>query len=86
MKFIAYKQSDNSIKIGRVCLEDGSYNRYIQSLVDGGMSETYALTYVAEKDKPEGTVSWRIADSTELPDGTEDGRYDVTTKTLLVES
>lgn len=78
MRVLIYTMTDGSVRFGRISLEDGTLTSGIQRRIAGGLSEAAAIAEVAEKDKPPGTLSWRLGDSTELPAGQADGTYDKT--------
>lgn len=77
MRFILYTLTDGSARIDRFMREDGQFTSGIRRRIEGGMSEEQAISEVAEKHKPDG-ATWRVADSSELPGGREDGYYDNT--------
>lgn len=77
MKVIIYKMDDGTIKIGRIQLSDGRFTDGIRLLLSMDVSEDVAIDVIANKDKPVGCISWRVADSMELPES--DGiNYDKT--------
>lgn len=85
MRVIFYTMSDGSLRIGRIYREDGSPSSGIEQRIAGGMKPNDAIRAVAEKDKPAGCISWRVGDSTELPQGHSDGRFDSSFKGAFID-
>lgn len=69
-KCLLYKMSDGRAIVGR-------FGDYYYRLLDEGKTEAQAAQMIAETDKPEGTLSWRLIDASMLPGwDAESGMYD----------
>lgn len=68
---LIYRMPDGSVQIGRL-------GRKFYDQVAAGVSPGSVAEEIASKDKPEGTVSWRLVEAIKLPGGTPDGSYDNT--------
>jgi len=94
MDVIIYRMSDNSARVWALKHDDLQYaDKTIRDLVNANAPEleiTNALEVLAEIVKPTSeddvTVSsWRLANFTELPSGTFDGKYDTYFRGALVD-
>ena len=77
MKCVLYTMADGFVKIGRIVQADGRFSHGIRQRMAAGMDEASAIASVVNRGTMAArAASWRVGDSSELPGGQSDGKYD----------
>jgi hypothetical protein len=94
MKVIKYIFGDGRVQLGLISRKDGEYVSIIRKLIEQGVAEEQAISFAAntaiknlkaKKGYENAEITWKLIDSSNLPDGKSDGTFDSTFQEAFID-